>query len=273
MSFVEYYFYTVTIGLSKRRRKMDTNKLFNGKANLYEQNRPGYPKLFFHDLFRSLLRNKVNPIIADIGAGTGIFTEVLAEWGKQAIAVEPNDEMREVLKNKLISFEQVKVVKGTAEATGLSSQSIDLITVAQAFHWFNAEAFKKECQRVLKEDGHVMLLWNSRDPFSPLNKETEEICKSFCPKFQGFSGGKKRNLSAFYEGSYERYSFSNPLKMNLQQFVGRNLSASYAPKEGEEYYNKFYQALIDLFNKHKKHQHIIVPNDIHVYIGVVREGI
>ena len=54
-------------------------------------------------------------------------------------------------------------MNGSAEATGLSEHSVDFVTAAQAFHWFDKEAFKVECQRILKPRGNFMIIWNTRD--------------------------------------------------------------------------------------------------------------
>lgn len=243
---------------------------FNGKAALYEQFRPGYPLSFFKELITQLVKKK-DPIIADIGAGTGIFTNVLSNISQKLIAVEPNDEMRDILKRNFSNG--CLCIKGQAENTGLSNNSVDLITVAQAFHWFDPIAFGEECKRILKKNGLVMLIWNSREQESNLNRETARISKKYCSNFQGFSGGiniEKLELPSFFTSGYERYSFSNPLKLTKEQFIGRNLSASYAPKKEDASYDGFVEELSDLYETNSSSEHfIIVPNDVHVFVGTI----
>lgn len=251
---------------------MNSKVKFTGKSSLYDRYRPGYPKRFFIELITEYIGGKNNFVIADIGAGTGIFTELVASIGTDIKAIEPNDDMRVILKERMGDFKQVSCLNGSAENTGVSDKSVDLVTVAQAFHWFDAIAFKKECQRILKKNGLVMLIWNSRDHSSNLNKETAKISKKYCPDFQGFSGGiniERLDLHQFFSNGYEHYAVSNPLKMDKEHFIGRNLSASYAPKKEDIFYDEFVNELGYLFEKYSKEQTILVPNDLHVYVGAI----
>src|SRR4051812_6350203 len=88
--------------------------------------------------------------------------------------VEPNDDMRIVAEPTLKADSRFISVKATAENTTSNDNSLDLITVAQAFHWFDIEQFRLECQRILKQDAKVALVWNSRDGSSEINKESAE---------------------------------------------------------------------------------------------------
>lgn len=256
----------------KRGNNMNSKAKFTGKSSLYDRYRPGYPKRFFIELFTKYISGNDNFVIADIGAGTGIFTELIASIGTDIIAIEPNDEMRAILKERMEDFKQVTCLNGSAENSGVGDKSVDIVTVAQAFHWFDAVAFKKECQRILKKNGLVMLIWNSRDHSSNLNKETAKISKKYCPNFQGFSGGiniERLDLHQFFSNGYEHYAVSNPLKMDKEHFIGRNLSASYAPKKEDIFYDEFVDELGFLFEKYSKDQTILVPNDLHVYVGAI----
>ncbi|MDR4314761.1 methyltransferase [Niallia circulans] len=281
MLFVEYLFNMVEIGLiraegnglvKKRGNTMNSEAKFSGKSTLYDRYRPGYPKRFFKELISEYSGSNDHFVIADIGAGTGIFTELAANIGTNIIAIEPNDDMRSILKARMEDFKQVTCLDASAENTGIADNSVDLITVAQAFHWFEADAFKKECRRILKKNGQVMLIWNSRDHTSQLNSETAKISKRYCPNFQGFSGGiniDRLGLQHFFTNGYEHYAVSNPLKMNKEHFIGRNLSASYSPQKDDPFYDEFVEELGFLFDKYSKDGNIIVPNDLHVYVGAI----
>ncbi|WP_312094288.1 class I SAM-dependent methyltransferase [Niallia sp.] len=251
---------------------MNSETKFTGKSTLYDRYRPGYPKVFFKELITEYIGRKDNFVIADIGAGTGIFTELIANVGTDILAIEPNDDMRAILKERMEDLKQVTCLAGSAENTGIADKSVDLVTVAQAFHWFDAVAFKKECKRILKTNGYVMLIWNSRDHTSKLNKETAKISKKYCPNFQGFSGGiniERLDLQQFFNNGYEHYAVSNPLKMSKEYFIGRNLSASYAPQKEDIFYEEFVEELGFLFEKYSKEESILVPNDLHVYVGAI----
>ena len=251
---------------------MNENK-FDGMGNIYDKFRPNYPKDFIDFLFTDLYLPK-DCVFADIGAGTGILTKQLLEKGATVYAVEPNDDMRKVAENNLNEFSKFVPVKGTAESTTLSDNSIDIITVAQAFHWFERQKFKKECKRILKSSGKVILIWNSRDSKNELVIENDAINRKYCPNFKGVSGGiretnKENDFLDFFSGEYIVKAFPNPLSFSKESFVGRNLSASYALKENDVNYTAYINELEKLFDKHSKNSTVIMPNFTRSYMGTI----
>jgi len=188
-------------------------------------------------------------IVADIGSGTDV------------IGVEPNDDMRKMAEQSLKLYPRFKSIKATAEKTTLKGNSVDLVTVAQAFHWFDKKAFKIECQRTLKQNANVPLVWNSRDLNSSIIKENAEICQKTCSNFKGFSGGIEDTPevfnSFFNDGKYEFKMYQNDLLFDYEGFLGRNLSASYAPKKDDEEYKRFVFLLSELFEKYSKNGKIV----------------
>ena len=245
---------------------------FTNKAEIYAKYRPSYPLEYIEYLISEAGLNE-NCIIADIGSGTGILSRQLLERGLTVIGVEPNDDMRTVAEQTMKTDSRFISVKATAENTTINDKSIDLITVAQAFHWFDMEQFRLECQRILKQDGRVALVWNSRDGSSDVNKESAEICQKYCPNFKGFSGGMEETPIVFQQffkdGKYEFKYFRNDLRFNLDGFLGRYLSASYSPKKTDKEYKPFITALSNLFEKYSKDGEIVIPNITRSYLGRV----
>jgi len=251
---------------------MDATNKFTGKAALYAQHRPSYPEACFTYLIEANALT-TESTAADIGAGTGIFTRALLDRGLRVIAVEPNVDMRETAEVALSGYTGYASLSGTAEQTGIADGSIDLVTVAQAFHWFDVKAFKQECRRILKPGGRVALIWNSRVHASEVVAENAAICREFCPAFNGFSGGMEerpeRICEFFKDGVYEHQVFENPLQFDLDGFIGRNLSASYALKEDDAAYYDFIDALKALFAKYSSDGRLAMPNETRVYLGEV----
>lgn len=251
---------------------MNENK-FDGMGKIYAKFRPNYPQIFIDYLYNNVgITDK--SVIADIGSGTGIMTKQLLERGSKVYAVEPNDDMRKIAENNLEEFNKYISVKGTAENTTLLDESIDFITVAQAFHWFDRQTFKIECKRILKADGKVILVWNSRDEKSKIVAENDKINSRYCPNFKGFSGGMRGAItngefSGFFIENYETKTFENPLAFDKQGFIGRNLSSSYALKTDDKEYNDYVGALEVLFEKYSKDGIMIMPNFTKCYIGNV----
>lgn len=249
---------------------MNNTDKFTGKASIYARFRPDYPQLLLDDL---LLHPSALFTVADIGSGTGILTRQLLDRGVKVIAVEPNEDMRTAAETSLSAYSQFTSVSGNAEHTQLPDHCADLVTVAQAFHWFDVNDFKKECCRILKPDQKVALIWNSRIPDAPLIKETAKICKTFCPNFRGFSGGIDGDRSSFLrffrDGAYSVKTYSHPLRYTLDAFIGRHLSASYAPKPDDASRQPFVQALTELFSRYEQNGAVSFPNETRCYYGCV----
>ena len=163
---------------------------FTGKADVYTKYRPSYPDEFINYLFSEIGFAK-DCVIADIGSGTGKLTELLLKRDCFVYGVEPNDDMRSTAEKLFANYHNFKSVNASAENTGLPDDSINYITVAQAFHWFDRKSFRQECQRILKRQGKAVLVWNSRDSSSELVIENDSVNRKFCPDFKGFSGGDR----------------------------------------------------------------------------------
>lgn len=245
---------------------------FTGKADTYAKYRPSYPVTYLEYLIAAN-NLTADSVIADIGSGTGILTKQLLERGLQVIAVEPNDDMRQSAEESLSAYPYFTSLNGSAEQSGLSAESVDLITVAQAFHWFDHVRFQAECRRVLKPNSQVALVWNSRDASSELVQADHKLCATYCPSFKGFSGGIEEKPEVygqfFREGQYEVREFAHPIEFDLEGFIGRHLSASYSLKPGDEHYESYIEAITVLFEQHADGEVIIVPNLTRSYMGKV----
>ncbi|WP_077617528.1 class I SAM-dependent methyltransferase [Bacillus sinesaloumensis] len=245
---------------------------FTDKAEIYAKYRPSYPLEYIEYLISESGLNE-DSLIADIGSGTGILSRHLLERGFAVIGVEPNDDMRTVAEQTVKPGTRFISLNATAENTTLKDNSIDLVTVAQAFHWFNMEQFRLECQRILKQEAKVALVWNSREASSDINKESAEVCRKYCPNFKGFSGGMEETPIPFHQffkdGKYETTYFGNDIHLHLDGFLGRYLSASYSPKENDKEYNSFITALTNLFDKYSNNGTIIIPNTTRSFLGQV----
>lgn len=132
---------------------------FGAGAESYQRSRPSYPPDAVAWLVDSL-RIGPDAAVLDVAAGTGIFTGLLAPRGARLIAVEPVEAMR---RQFAAALPGVPVVSGTAEAMPFAGGTIDAITVAQAFHWFDVERAPRELHRVLRPGGRMGLVWNTRD--------------------------------------------------------------------------------------------------------------
>jgi len=148
---------------------------FSNRVKDYVRYRPSYPaELIAH--LRAHAGLGPACAVADVGAGTGIFTRLLLETGARVFAVEPNDAMRGAAEAELSGHPSLTSVKGTSEQTGLEDGSVDLITCAQSFHWFEPEGARREFRRILRPGGGVALVWNGAPERRP---KPEDVLLTF----------------------------------------------------------------------------------------------
>jgi SAM-dependent methyltransferase len=157
------------------------SRSFEEVAAIYERARPGYPPEALAWIAEAFDLREGRTVL-DLGAGTGKLTRQLLETGAHAVAVEPGDAMRAELER---AVPQAEALRGSAEEIPLPDESVDAITVGQAFHWFRHDEALPEMRRVLRPGGGVALLWNTRDPDSPLVQEVghvlEDVLKDRAP--------------------------------------------------------------------------------------------
>jgi ubiquinone/menaquinone biosynthesis C-methylase UbiE len=129
---------------------------FEVACDAYERGRPDYP-LAVIDLICATNTDMQNKTVVDLAAGTGKLTRLLSLTdAKEIIAIEPVKGMRE----KLYSISDITVMDGIAEDIPIEDASVDIVTVGQAFHWFNGQQAIKEIYRILKPSGKLYLLWH-----------------------------------------------------------------------------------------------------------------
>lgn len=209
-------------------------KRFTGRAEDYAKYRPGYPEQIIH-----LLENKIgfdsSKDIADVGCGTGLLSKLFLTNGNLVFGVEPNEEMRAMSEKLLSKFINFISVDGAAEETKLANNSVDVITVGQAFHWFDLKKTKKEFKRILRKDGDVVIVWNERKNSSQLMKEVDAILQTLNQEHEEAEKNlvDKNLLNTFF--GVEKIgasSFPNYQMLDLAGLKGRIQSISYVPDTG-----------------------------------------
>jgi len=241
---------------------------FSERVKDYTKYRPGYPKeIIDYLIYEANLKRTC--IIADVGSGTGEFTELFLKNGNVVYAVEPNQEMRKASEERFKDFSNFFSIDATAENTTLPDNSVDLVTSAQAFHWFDREKFKRECKRILKKGGYVVLVWNKRkNQSSEFMKEYERFVKEYSKDYEKVHHKKitEEAIGDFYGGDFKKALFANHQDLDYEGLVGRYFSTSYAPKR-EEASPKLYSALKTLFNKYNIKGRVRFNLQVQLYLG------
>lgn len=181
--------------------------VFSTKVADYRASRPDYAPALFQTLVATCPAAH-GATVADVGAGTGLLTQGLLQQGYRVVAVEPSAAMRSAADEILGHHPGYRSVAGTAESMPLTDASVDLITAAQAFHWFDVERARRECRRVLKPAGQVALIWNDRVLEDPLHLALNEV-------FARFGGAKLTALVAHESREGVRVFFGSALVREL----------------------------------------------------------
>lgn len=240
---------------------------FSGKAKLYAAFRPSYPD----ELINWIYERTNAEIVADIGAGTGIFTECLLNKFKSVTAVEPNEDMLSILKGNL--GDRVKTVKASAENTTLQDSSFDLVTAAQCFHWFDKPRFRGECLRILKPYGRLAVVWNERK-INDVAEARNRVCMKYCGAYTSGhveTGYARFDGDTFFRDEYfslcEYFNKPNNVLMTKEHFIGDTLSRSYALKEGDAGFDGFIKELGEVFDKFQNNGTVEILYNATCYLG------
>ncbi len=206
-------------------------RAFDGAAETYDRGRPGFPPEAVARLV-DVLRIAAGVRVLDLAAGTGKLTRMLAPTGAELVAVEPLDGMRARLEDSLPG---VRALAGTAEAIPLPDASVDAVTAAQAFHWFDGNVALGEIHRVLAPGGRLGLLWNVREAEDWVARlgEIIEPHRGTAPRYQ--SGAWRtafEETALFTPLTAER--FSHVHEADAQGVVDRVLSISFIAALTEE---------------------------------------
>lgn len=244
---------------------------FTERASNYAAYRPKYPAEVV-EFMRGELGLNAASVVADVGAGTGIWTEMLLRDGgsHSVFAVEPNDAMRAEAEHALGRFPNFHSVNGTAEATTLAGASVDFVTAAQAFHWFEARAARAEFARILKPGGWLVLLWNMRRiETTPFLRELERILRTYGTDYERVAAdnpGAELMAEVFPRGHGTR-SFAHEQILDYEALRGRWLSASYVPLAGHPHHEPMFDALRRAFDAHGRDGLVGIEYEAVAYYG------
>jgi SAM-dependent methyltransferase len=227
---------------------------FSNRVENYVKYRPGYPTAILATLSKECGLT-AKSLIADIGSGTGILSEIFLKNRNQVFGVEPNREMRDTGEKLLRIYSQFTSVNGTAETTTLPDSSVDFVTAGQAFHWFDRERARKEFGRILKPNGWVALIWNERlTDTSPFLRAYESLLQQYGTDYVAVD---HRNIDAdaitafFAPGSFVLRKFENQQVFDYDGLKGRLLSSSYAPELDHPNHRPMLDTLLVLFDKNQ----------------------
>ena len=209
-------------------------------------------------------------VVADIASGTGILTRMLLENGNQVFGVEPNPEMRAAGEQFLSRYPRFVSVAGTAEATSLPAHSVDLVTAAQAAHWFDREKARSEFIRILKPKGWAVLIWNERKTAgSGFLRDYEQLLLNYGTDYREVRHERTTaEIADFFAPSqFQSRTFAMRQDCDYASLQGRLLSSSYTPQPGHANYERMLAELRRIFDVHQVDGQVALEYDTRVFYG------
>jgi SAM-dependent methyltransferase len=242
---------------------------FSDRVADYVRYRPRYPATVL-DVLRRDAGLSADLVVADIGAGTGFSAELFLEHGNEVVCVEPNAGMRAAAAALLGERPRLRIVDGTAEATGLGACSIDMVVAAQAFHWFDAVTARREFVRILRPGGYAVLMWNTRRiDASRFLYEYEQLLIRHGTDYAAVrhDHADRAIVERFFGGSLQHASLYNEQQLDLNGLVGRVLSSSYTPAADDPRRAPLLRDLEQLFAAHQHAGRVRLEYDTDVNFG------
>ncbi|MCL2308893.1 MAG: class I SAM-dependent methyltransferase [Proteobacteria bacterium] len=250
----------------------NSTQRFSDRVADYVRFRPSYPAeliTFLHETCAIPVHAKV----ADVGAGTGISSKLLLDAGHPVVAVEPNEPMRQAADEWLSGYPNYSSVAAPAEQTTLPDASVDLVTAAQAFHWFDRERVRREFARILRPGGLVALFWNIRLlDGSEFLRGYEALLRTYGVDYSAVAERYSDDADMqnwFGAGLRHIGHFHYVQKLDFDSLRGRALSSSYVPQAGHPNHEPILQALKSLFDATAQQGHVDFEYDTRVYVGAL----
>ena len=252
--------------------ELDPKERFTDRVADYVKHRPSYPGETLDILAREANLAK-GCEVCDLGSGTGILTRLLLERGAKVWAIEPNDAMRRAAESASQNHSRFHSVAASAEDTTLADQSVDLITAAQAFHWFDPRATREECARILRPGGKVALMWNSRDALdTPFLVAYEAFLKQWAKdSYKAASRSwdvEHERFGAFFTGPPTLHSSENIQKLDLPGLTGLAFSSSHMAKP-QSTEHPVHDAIRVLFDAFQQDGFVAIKYTTRLYLGSV----
>ena len=228
---------------------------FSNRADAYVRGRPSYPHALVEQL-QIVKALKQGHTVVDIGVGTGLSAEPFLRSGYAVIGVEPNASMRAAGDQHLREFPSYRSVAGTAEATTLADDAVDLVIAGQAFHWFDVPRALIEVRRILRHGGWAALIWNDRQSTgSAFLAGYEALLRTHGIDYAKLTHRHvdEKSIAQFFAPAQAVVAtFDNPRELQREDLLALAGSASYLPAPDDARHAAMLLALNALFDAHQK---------------------
>ena len=211
------------------------------------------------------------PIVVELGAGTGKFTKLLLELGAEVYAIEPNPDMRGNLSSSYGINSNLHIIddaRAVAEQTGLADGMADAVVVAQSFHWFDEDKCKAEFDRILKKGGKVSIIYNwFATKRSMAMREYHKLLRECATRPISREDDMNSEFFGNFFGQYRKKAWQNDDYLDFDKILLLTESDHCTPIKGEVGYDFMCARLKEWFDKHQKNGFVKICYDTVLYEG------
>jgi ubiquinone/menaquinone biosynthesis C-methylase UbiE len=250
------------------RKNMNSKTVYSTKAEKYAKYRWDYAARAIETI-TEITRLTNQSAIADLGAGTGILTKHFIDKVRMIYAVEPNVELRQRLTKEMGARPDVTIVDGSAENTKLPHKAVDMITVAQAIHWFDPEPARLEIRRILKAGGWLVLLRNYATDQKKNKALGSLMTAEFGADYTVVNARPAEKPPPFYFGNhaFQKLTFPFAFRQNWTAFIGALTTASYMPNEDHPLFGRLETKAKEIFAQYSTDGYWLVEGETELILG------
>ncbi|HEY2039778.1 MAG TPA: class I SAM-dependent methyltransferase [Edaphobacter sp.] len=224
---------------------------FAGKATVYAQYRERYAPEILLPRLRAWCGLTPAWKVADVGAGTGMLSDVFLANGNHVLAIEPNDDMRQMCADLHKGESNLEVIAGTAEAAGLEESSVEMVTAGRALHWFDLDRAMVEFRRILKPEGwFASIAFGRRESGREENERFELLLRDYTKDHESTRTSYEayRRLDDFLVRDFHHEEITSSMKLDWDALYGMAMSISHSPRVEDESYVPFERDLRAYFD-------------------------
>lgn len=248
----------------------DSTERFGSRAAAYARARPGYPDFAVAALARAL-GLAPGATVVDLGCGTGLSSEPFLRSGFVVVGIEPNAAMRAHAEQRLARYAGFTAGDGRAERTGLAPASADLLVAAQAFHWFDVAAARREALRILRAPACAALIWNDRcAEGSAFASGYEDLLRRHSSDYLELRHRHERTdrIDEFFGAAgWRTLTVTHNDELDYPRLADRLDSASYVPPPGDPRHAAMMADLQQLFAATAQHGVVTMEFETRVIYG------
>lgn len=227
---------------------------FDGRAADYARYRERYAPEVVLPRFREWCGLTPEWTIADVGAGTGMLSDVFLANGNRVIAVEPNAEMRRMCVTLHEGSSRLEVVDGAAEATGLGNSSVEIVAAGRAFHWFDVERAAAEFRRIMRPDGwFASVAFGRSQTGREENEAFEQLLRRYAADHQASTHAAYElygRIKDFFGRDYHHEEILGTTALDWEELYGLTMSLSHSPLSDDPRHGEFERELRAYFDRY-----------------------